>query len=119
VPKYLSLYTGYDGFHPTFNGKIAYMDLMIGTLSFYTKGFENIPSYMKGLMEFSPKSPIIWEQPDLYFDLDHKAEKAFEHEWEDGDTPETNIDGIAEYAIGMWFRYLSTYPKRVVRKAAW
>ena len=30
VPKYLALYTGADGFHPTFNGKLAYMDLMLG-----------------------------------------------------------------------------------------
>jgi len=31
VPKYLALYTAIDGFHPTYNGKLAYMDLMIGS----------------------------------------------------------------------------------------
>ena len=70
-------------------------------------------------MEFSPKAPIIWEQPEQYFDLDHNAEDALDNEWEDGDTPETNIDGICEYGVGLWFRYLTTYPKRVVKKSTW
>jgi hypothetical protein len=70
-------------------------------------------------MEFSPKSPIIWEQPEIYLDLDHSKDSTLDHEWEDGDTPETNIDGIAEYAVGLWFRYLTTFPKRVVKKPLW
>jgi hypothetical protein len=55
----------------------------------------------------------------MYLDLDHSNDNVLDHQWEDGDTPETNIDGIAEYAIGLWFRYLTTYPTRVVNKPLW
>lgn len=40
-------------------------------------------------------------------------------EWEDGDTPETNIDGLTEYGYGYWFRYLTTYPVRIPKKENW
>lgn len=61
-------------------------------------------------MEFDPKSPIVWRDNDEIV-LDANQENAFTEEWEDGDTPETNIDGLSEYAYGFWFRYLTMYPK--------
>jgi hypothetical protein len=61
LPKYLALYTGADGFHPTYNGKIAYMDLMLGEQAFYKRNYDTIPSFMNGIMEFTPKNQIVYE----------------------------------------------------------
>jgi hypothetical protein len=49
--------------------------------------------------------------------MDHTEELM--EEWEDGDTPETNIDGITEYAFGFWFRYLTMFPKHILKKPDW
>lgn len=70
-------------------------------------------------MEFSPKTPIIWDEHSELMAVDHDKEDLLVNEWEDGDTPETNIDGLMEYAYGFWFRYLTTYPTRMYQKPAW
>jgi hypothetical protein len=47
-------------------------------------------------------------------DLSSSADDALIEVWEDGDTAETNIDGISEYGYGFWFKYLSLHPDRVL-----
>jgi hypothetical protein len=95
------------------------MDLMLGDQSFYIKGFDTISSLVRGMQEFSPKLPLAWGPTELYVNLDHSEPDALIQKWEDGDTAETNIDGISEYAIGLWFRYLTTFPTRVFKKPNW
>jgi len=40
VPRYLGFYKGKDGFHMPFNGKMAYMYLMIGKGAYREKEFD-------------------------------------------------------------------------------
>ncbi len=100
-----------------FNGKMAYMYLMIGKGAYREKEFDQQLSYVRGFNEFQPKSPIY--RNELAFDLSYDDEPHIDL-FEDGSTPETNIDGINEYGYGFWFRYLTTRPKRLYsNKPAW
>jgi hypothetical protein len=92
---------------------------MVGDQSYYEANFDTTASYQHGFTEFSPKSPILWHPEDNILELDHSKEDLLHHELKDGDTSETNIDGIAQYAIAFWFKYLTTYPKRLLSKPAW
>jgi hypothetical protein len=74
---------------------------------------------VSGYTEFSPKAPIIWDKENKLMAMDSAEEELLDEAWEDGDTPETNIDGLTEYAYGFWFRYLTTYPQRLVKKPQW
>jgi hypothetical protein len=61
--------------------------------------------------------PILWNERIEEFEVSaSEEEEAFVYEWEDGDTPETNIDGLSEYGLGFWFRYLTTFPVRLYSK---
>lgn len=51
--------------------------------------------------------------------MDHSKDELLSEEWDDGESGQTNIDGIVQYAMGFWFRYLTTYPVRLVKKPAW
>jgi hypothetical protein len=51
--------------------------------------------------------------------MDHSKDELLMEEWDDGNTGENNIDGTVQYAMGFWFRYLTSFPKRLVRKPAW
>lgn len=117
VPKYLALFKAKDTFHTPFNGKIAYFELLVGPGSYHEKNFDNVNSYVKGLNEFAPAKPITWNHPEDQFAVSasEEADAVFE-EWEDGDTAETNIDGISEYGFGFWFRYLTTFPEHLYEK---
>jgi hypothetical protein len=45
LPKYLGLFVGIDGFHTPYNGKIAYLDLMVGDHAYRENQFDTTSSY--------------------------------------------------------------------------
>lgn len=68
---------------------------------------------MRGITEFEPKNPIVWDDEKELHGINWEEDDGLVQEWEDGDTPETNIDGLTEYGYGFWFRYLTTRPNRL------
>jgi hypothetical protein len=120
VPKYLAIYKAKDPFHTPFNGKIAYFEVLVGSTAFHEKEYDVVNSFVLGSAEFTPKTAIIWNyEEEVVAIAASEDSEPITHEWEDGDTPETNIDGLSEYAFGFWFRYLTAYPQHLYEKPQW
>jgi hypothetical protein len=62
VPRYLALFKGKNTFHPGYNGKFAYFNLLLGKNAYRELDFDLTDSYVLGFAEFQPKVPIKWDE---------------------------------------------------------
>jgi hypothetical protein len=94
--------------------------VLVGSTAFHEKEYDVVNSFVLGSAEFTPKTAIIWNyEEEVVAIAASEDSEPITHEWEDGDTPETNIDGLSEYAFGFWFRYLTAYPQHLYEKPQW
>lgn len=95
---------------------MAYFYIELGVGSYTNNLIQEKKSYNFGISEFYPEDNIH----KTFYDLTlNSVGDTITYEWEDGDTAETNIDGISEYSITFWYKYLFTYPIRVYELPIW
>ncbi|CAD8140693.1 unnamed protein product [Paramecium octaurelia] len=108
VPKYLGLWAGKDGIHTPYNGKYAHMYLYAGPGSYREKDYLSYEPYIAGALGIQAK-PWKWNEKKDQFDIADKQEIVLDA---------NAIDGHSAYAIGVWLRYLTAIPKRILEKQA-
>ncbi|CAD8058815.1 unnamed protein product [Paramecium sonneborni] len=111
VPKYMGLYVGKDGIHTPYNGKFSKLYFM-GHLGSYIEGnFQSFEPFAAGGISIT-KPAYFWSEQKERFEIAYDQNKVFELKPEE-------VDEQTSYSIGMWTKYYTAIPKRLLQKPDW
>lgn len=113
VPKYLALFVGKDGFHTPYNGQFAFVYLFAGPGAFRSGEMENYGPFVEGASGLTAK-PVVWdEKANEVIEVAHdNADVKFEFPIEG----KVAVEDHSSYGFGMWIRYLTAIPKRILNR---
>lgn len=80
------------------------MSLEMG--AYRSDNFFGLQAYITGSAQFQDKHPFAWEERS-----DEVIQVGQEH-IEFHDSPSFPIEGVTEYSVGFWCKYMTTLPQR-------
>lgn len=112
VPHYLALYSGADGIQPPYSGLIHHLELHLGGSAYVNVEAQNAPELLPQISVHLYDHTSEWkvEGESLYASPTPDNSLLLEHEFGE------EIEGTVEYSVGVWARWLTTYPKRLLKK---
>jgi hypothetical protein len=117
LSKKFYVFLGRDAYHPYWNGMIRYFRMHFGRGAYKTEHFGDEDFALKvGIAELLPDPEFkhVWhpegEEEESIIDLPFDAEKPVINT-EEEETENFKLNGLSEYAWGLWSRWSRTGPK--------